>query len=52
MTLKDIIVQLLAGPVDLEHLSDLKKQFSRENKLASLPSNIEILQAYRTLVQL
>jgi len=50
MLLKDIIIELLAGPVDLDHLSDLKKVFSRKNKLASLPSNIEILQAYRSLV--
>lgn len=50
MLLKDIIIELLAEPVDLDHLSDLKKVFSRKNKLASLPSNIEILQAYRSLV--
>ena len=50
MLLKDIILNLLAGPVDLDHLSDLKKEFSRKNKLASLPTNIEILQEYRRLI--
>jgi histone acetyltransferase (RNA polymerase elongator complex component) len=50
MLLKDIILNLFAGPVDLDHLSDLKKEFSRKNKLASLPTNIEILQEYRRLV--
>ena len=50
MLLKDLIITLLEGPVDLDHLSDLKKVFSSKNKLANLPSNIEILQEYRRLV--
>ena len=51
MLLKDIIIELLAGPVDLDHLTDLKRVFSSKNKLSDLPSNIEILQEYRKLLQ-
>lgn len=50
MSLKDLLVTLLAGPMDLNHLSALKKEFSNKNKLENLPSNIEILQEYRRLV--
>lgn len=51
--MKTILLQLLESkPQDLtlELLTELKRAFSRTHKLPDMPSNIQLLQAYRTLL--
>jgi len=52
--MQDIILQLFHTPtskLDLDLLTQLKRSFSRTHKLPDLPSNIQLLQAYYTLLK-
>lgn len=52
--MEKIILQLFkAKPKDrnLDLLTNLKRDFSRIHKLPDLPSNIQLLQAYNTLLK-
>ena len=52
--MKKIIVQLVkTKPQDrnLDLLTSLKRDFAKTNKLADIPSNIQLLQAYYELLK-
>ena len=52
--MEKIILQLIASKAqdrNLELLTTLKRDFSRINNLSDLPSNIQLLQAYYTLLK-
>lgn len=51
MLKEDIIYQLYKQDLNPETLKELKKEFSKINKLKDLPTNITLLQTYRQLVQ-
>ena len=51
MLLQDILFKLIEWPSSLDRLRELKNTFSSENKLSDLPSNIQLLQEYRRLVE-
>ena len=45
------IIKTKAKDRSLEHIKNLKRDFSRTKKLADLPSNIQLLQAYYELLK-
>ena len=52
--MKEIILQLAkikAKEIDLDALTRLKRDFARTEKLADIPSNIQLLQAYNELLK-
>ena len=52
--MEKIILQLLETKPDkrnLELLTSIKRDFSRTNNLSDIPSNIQLLQAYYTLLK-
>lgn len=51
MLKEDIIYQLYEYDFNPDKLKELKKKFSKINKLKDLPSNISLLQTYRELVE-
>jgi hypothetical protein len=52
--MQDIILQLIHTPKkdrNLDLLTDLKRDFSKTHNLPDLPSNIQLLQHYYTLLK-
>jgi hypothetical protein len=52
MNYESIIIQLTqAKTPTLEFLKKLKNAFAEEQKMSDLPSNIQLLQTYRSMVK-
>lgn len=49
--MQQIIQQLLSNQIkDIDALKEAKRAFASEKKLASLPSNIQLLKTYRDML--
>ncbi len=52
MTLSDLVIQVLSHPHPTkDNFLQAKKDYGRINKLSGFPSNMQILQVYRELIQ-
>ncbi len=52
MTLEQLVLALLNIPdLNKDHVSSLKREYARINKISWLPSNMQMLKTYRDLIQ-